>query len=45
MEVISFQDSFVNRLQAWVHDDKARGDDADIHLDDGDRQACDVHPW
>lgn len=38
-------DGVANRLEAGTHDDETRGDDADVHLDDGDGQRVDIGPW
>lgn len=38
-------DGVANRLEAGTHDDETGGDDADVHLDDGDGQRVDVGPW
>ena len=38
-------DGVVDGLEAGTHDDETGGDDADVHLDDGDGQRVDIGPW
>ena len=35
-EAVAFQDSIANRFKAGAHDDKACGDDTNIHFDYSD---------
>ena len=39
-----FQDSVVDRFETRTHNDQTRGDDADVHFDNGDGQRGDVRP-